>query len=99
MWRSGLWILALCAALLGVPSVAGAADGTLYCTTYTQPMTFSYTPAHQSYPNSHTHDQIGGSGYKTFTKWEGGNLQTSVAWKSDAYTLAGTQKEAWCYRL
>lgn len=61
-------------------------------------MTFSYTPIHQGYPNSHIHDQIDGSGYQKHTKWEGGNFQTSVYWKWDEYTLIGTQKEAWCQK-
>lgn len=94
---AGLSGTALAAGLvLAGGAAANAADGTIQCNGYRWPYTFSYTPQGVGQPNSHNHQRIDAAGNVTNTKWEGGNYTTVAPWKWDSYTLAGSNKSAWC---
>lgn len=92
----GIGAVALSTSVLVGAGAASAADGTINCGTIKFLTTFSYTPAGVGQPNSHRHQNMSGPGDVTFTKWEGGNYTTYAGYHHDRYTLAGTNKGAWC---
>lgn len=89
-------VVVLAGGVLSGAVAASAADGTKNCGAVKFVWTFSYTPAGVSQPNSHRHENMGGSGDVTYTKWEGGNYTTTAGYHHDRYTLAGSGKSIYC---